>query len=87
MMPRPVSASMKGGTMFPNLLLQFLKKAIYGVLGNAGAMLSTAIVTHQPIGDPVTIYLWQGLAVGAFTGLAALLKRWAGWDPTKAFKP
>ncbi len=70
--------------MLKNLTLRFIKGALYGLVGNAGAMLAQGAATYQPTGDAVTVYLWQGLAVGAFTGLASALKRWATWDQAKA---
>lgn len=70
--------------MFKNLAAQLVKKGLYGIAGNVGAMLLFAVNGYQPQGDTVTLYLWQSLVVGAATGVAAALHRWAAWDPARA---
>ncbi len=70
--------------MFKNVAAQFVKKALYGLAGNAGAMLLFAVNGYAPQGDAVTLYLWQSVVVGAVTGVAAAVHRWAAWDPARA---
>ena len=69
--------------MIPNLVLTFVKKAIYGIVGNVGAALLLSS-HYQPAGDRVDLYIWQSLGVGLFTGLAAVVKRLLTW---KAIQP
>lgn len=59
------------------MLGSFLRKAVYGLIGNACAMLAGALGNFRPAGDAVDVYVWQGLAVGVFTGLTAIGKRLA----------
>jgi hypothetical protein len=66
-----------------NLTLRFVKTALYGLAGNAGAMLLHGLGSYVPAGDAVTLYLWQGLAVGAISGAAHAIMRWASWDPSR----
>lgn len=53
----------------------FFIKAAYGLIANVATMLSLSASTYQPEGDVLTVYLWNSVVVGLFTGAAATLKR------------
>lgn len=71
--------------MFQNLFQTFVKKALYGVIGNLGAMLSFGVENYQFVGnDPLANGVWTSVVVGGITGIAAAIKRFATWDERKA---
>lgn len=69
--------------MVQNLLVQFIKKALYGIIGNVGGMLALGATAYAPSGDPWAIYFWQSIAVGMISGAAGALKRFASFDAAK----
>ena len=68
--------------MFSNLVNTFLKKGLYGLIGNVAYALSVGSQI-EPIGDNIETFVWRTIGVAAFTGLVGLLNRLRQWDPTR----
>jgi H+/Cl- antiporter ClcA len=69
--------------MIKNLLSTFLKKALYGLAAGIAAIILQLAQGPPPEGE-MNKLLWTLLFVPLLTGLAALIKRWASWNPEKA---
>ena len=58
------------------VILAFLKKTAYAVIGNVAAALLMGLSGHNPIGSALELQIYAALAA-ALTGVIAALKRWA----------
>jgi hypothetical protein len=58
------------------VVLSFLKKTAYAVIGNALAVLALGLSGHAPSGSPLELQLY-GAYAAALTGLVAAIKRWS----------
>jgi hypothetical protein len=62
--------------MSKDMLLSFLKKTAYAVIGNVVAALMLGLSGHLPTGSPLELQIYGALAA-VLTGAIAALKRWA----------
>ncbi len=57
------------------MLVSFLKKTAYAVLGNVLAMIMFVIAGHSPMGSELELQIYAGIAA-LLTGAVAAIKRW-----------
>jgi len=76
-------ASCERGSMLENLSKTFLRKAVYGALGNIALAITWTLANYHPVGDPIQTWVWNSIIVGAGSGLAAAIGRAISWNPAK----